>query len=184
MVRSVCTLHELDRYLATLYPDSRTYEDLKLGPLVKHPLVYEYFKFPQNLDPPEITTLMIMRYLKNFMNKEGWIHKVDMQAFLKYLQEQKNCETFYELGLKIDSLGLVIKVRLVGTCTCIRIEMFRMYLVRLRFKHLVFLITYTFNLWYIFRRTFKQIRLCFSHAATNERTSIRLYLYAQFLDIT
>ena len=118
MVRSVCTLHELDRYLARLYPECRAYEDLKLGPLVKHPLVYEYFKFPQNLDPPEITTLKVMKYLKQFMSKNGWINKVDMQEFLEHLQKQMSCETFYELGVKIDSLGLVIKVgRLVRMYT-------------------------------------------------------------------
>jgi hypothetical protein len=115
MVRSVCTLHELDKYLASLYPGAQAYEDLKIGPLAKHPLVYEYFKFPSNLDPPEITTLKVMRYLKQFMSKNGWINKVDMPEFLEHLKEQMSCETLYELGVKIDSVGLIIKVRLFVT---------------------------------------------------------------------
>jgi hypothetical protein len=108
----VCTLHELDKYLASLFSEARAYEDLKLGPLTKHPLVYEYFKFPSNLDPPEITTLKVMRYLKQFMHKNGWINKVDMPEFLEHLKEQMSCETLYELGVKIDSVALIIKVRL------------------------------------------------------------------------
>lgn len=111
LVRSVSTLYELDKYLARLYPGAQTYEDLKLGPLVKHPLVYEFFKFPSNLEPPEITTLKVMKYLKLFLQKNGWIKKVDMPEFLEYLKEQMSCETLYELGVRIDSLGLIIKVR-------------------------------------------------------------------------
>ena len=107
----MCTVYELDKYLAHLY-DAQAYEDLKLGPLVKHPLVYEHFKFPSNVDPPEITTLKVMKYLKQFMSKNGWTNKVDMPEFLEYLKEQMSCETLYELGVRINSVGLIIKVRL------------------------------------------------------------------------
>ena len=112
MVRSVSTLHELGKYLASLYPEAKDYQDLKLGPLVKHPLVYDHFRFPSNLDPPEITTLKVMKYLKLFMTKNGWSNKVDMTEFLEYLTKQMSCETPYELGVKIGSVALIIKVSL------------------------------------------------------------------------
>ena len=110
MVRSVSTLHELDRYLASLY-SVKTYEDIKLGPLVKHRLVYDYFKFPHNLDPPEITTLKVMKYLRQFMRKNGWMNKVDFSDFLEYLREQMSCESLYDLGIRIESIALMVKVR-------------------------------------------------------------------------
>ena len=111
MVRSVCTLHELDGYLASLYQGAKTYEDLKLGPLVKHRLVYEYFKFPQNVEPPEITTLKVMKYLRAFLRKNGWMNKVNLPEFLEYLQEQMSCESLYDLGVRIESVALMVKVR-------------------------------------------------------------------------
>lgn len=111
MVRSVSTIHELDIYLARLYPGAKTYEDLKLGPLVKHRLVYDYFKFPSNLDPPEITTLKVMKYLREFMTRNGWTNTVNFAEFLEYLREQMSCESLYDLGIRIESIALMVKVR-------------------------------------------------------------------------
>ncbi|XP_028393815.1 uncharacterized protein LOC114518092 [Dendronephthya gigantea] len=116
MVRSVSTLHELGKYLASLYSGAEDYQDLKLGPLVKHPLVYEHFRFPSNLDPPEITTLRVMKYLKLFMGRNGWTNRVDTTKFLEYLTEQMSCETPYELGVKIGSVALIIKC-IKGCCS-------------------------------------------------------------------
>lgn len=115
VVRSVCTIHELDKHLASLFPEARSYLDIKLGPLVKHPLVYEYFKFPAILEPPEITTLNVMRYLRQFMQKNGWLNIVILSEFLEYLREQLSCEKLYDLGIKIESIALIIKVSLLFT---------------------------------------------------------------------
>ena len=110
-MRSVSTLKELSQYLTNLYEGAREFEDIKIGPLVKHPLIYEYFKFPSNLEPPNINTLKVLKYLKQFMNtRDKWRDKVDLKEFLDYLVEQTNCTEPYQLGVKIESVALMIKV--------------------------------------------------------------------------
>ena len=42
--------------------------------------------------------------------KDLWRKKVDLELFLDYLREQYGCDTPYELGVRIQSIGLPISV--------------------------------------------------------------------------
>ncbi|XP_078347983.1 uncharacterized protein LOC144633073 isoform X2 [Oculina patagonica] len=111
MSSSIATLYELNQSLADLgsKPD---FEDLKLGPLLQQPVVYDMFKAPPGLPAlPHITTIQILRHLEKYMTKEDlWRQKVDLKHFMEYLCEEYKCETPYELGVRIQSIGLAISV--------------------------------------------------------------------------
>lgn len=114
MSNSISTLYELNHSLADLgsKPD---FEDLKLGPLLHQPVVYDMFKAPPGLPAlPHITTIQILKHLEKYMTKEDlWRKKVDLKSFMEYLCEEYRCETPYELGVRIQSIGLAISVLLL-----------------------------------------------------------------------
>ncbi|XP_022793492.1 uncharacterized protein LOC111332406 isoform X4 [Stylophora pistillata] len=105
---SITTLYELNQSLADLGSKS-DFEQLRLGPLLKQPVVYHMFKAPQNLTAiPQVTTVQIIKYLNKYMSKTtGPLH---LEKFLEYLCEQYKCNTPYELGVRIQSLGLAVAV--------------------------------------------------------------------------
>lgn len=111
MSNSIATLYELGQSLADL-ESKQDFEDLKLGPLLQQPVVYDMFKAPSNLPSlPRITTIQILKHLEKYMTKEDlWRTKVDLQKFLEYLCEEYDFETPYELGVRIQSVGLAISV--------------------------------------------------------------------------
>ena len=111
MTNSICTLHELNQSLADLGSKS-DFDELKLGPLLQQPVVYDMFKPPSDLPSlPNITTIQILKHLEKYMTEEDlWRTKVDLKLFLDYLCEQYDCDTPYELGVRIQSVGLAISV--------------------------------------------------------------------------
>lgn len=112
MVNSISTLYELDQSLADL-GEKTDFEDLKLGPLLQQPVVYDMFKAPTDLpELPRITTIQILKHLEKYMTKEDlWRKKVDLKKFMEYLCEEYQCKTPYELGVRIQSIGLAISVQ-------------------------------------------------------------------------
>ncbi|KAJ7984929.1 hypothetical protein DPEC_G00359850 [Dallia pectoralis] len=108
-VTAMCTLYELGHNLAGL-KDKKRFEELNLGPLCKLPLVHRLFKIDSNTkdeDIHQIETVDILRSLRAFrrtVNKP----KVDLAEFMKHLTDQYNCESPYELGIRIHSVGLPI----------------------------------------------------------------------------
>ncbi|XP_026207843.1 uncharacterized protein wu:fj29h11 isoform X2 [Anabas testudineus] len=117
-VSSVCTLYELGQSLAGL-KDKKRYEELNLGPLCKLPLIHRMFKIDSNTkddDIPQIETIEILRQLRNFRRKQNK-PKVDLAEFMKYLADHYNCESPYELGIRIHSIALPIStVMKVNRC--------------------------------------------------------------------
>ena len=111
MTNSICTLHELNQSLADLGSKS-DFGELKLGPLLQQPVVYNMFKAPSDLPSvPNITTIQILKHLDKYMTQEELKRKrVDLKNFLKYLCEKQDCDTPYELGVRIQSVGLAIWV--------------------------------------------------------------------------
>lgn len=116
MSNSIATLYELGQSLVDLISrqdsSKQDFEDLRLGPLIQQPVVYDMFKVPSSLpSPPNITTIQILKYLENYMTKENlWREKVDLKKFIAYLCEEHGCEIPYELGIRIQSVGLAISV--------------------------------------------------------------------------
>ncbi|KAL1263883.1 hypothetical protein QQF64_004238, partial [Cirrhinus molitorella] len=108
-VSSICTLYELGQALANL-KNKKRFEELHLGPLCKVPLIHRMFKVDANTkddDVHQIATVDILRSLRMFRRKNK-TSRVDMADFLKDLADQYSCESPYELGIRIQSLGLSI----------------------------------------------------------------------------
>ncbi|XP_041072786.1 protein NO VEIN [Carcharodon carcharias] len=108
-IRCVCTLYELNQCLAAL-KNKQNFEDLKLGPLCKQPLVHRLFKVPQSLkdeDIFEIETVDILQSLQQY-KKIRRAQKIDLADFIQYLADQYHCDSPYELGIRITSIGLLI----------------------------------------------------------------------------
>lgn len=51
----------------------------------------------------------IVQQLRNFRRKQNK-PKVDLAEFMKYLADHYNCDSPYELGVRIHSVGLPLKV--------------------------------------------------------------------------
>ncbi|XP_067225099.1 uncharacterized protein wu:fj29h11 isoform X1 [Chanodichthys erythropterus] len=108
-VSSVCTLYELGQGLANL-KNKKRFEELHLGPLCKVPLIHRMFKIDANTkddDVHQIATVDILRSLRMFRRKSK-TPRVDLADFMKHLADQYSCESPYELGIRIQSLGLPI----------------------------------------------------------------------------
>ncbi|KAM4715626.1 uncharacterized protein FYW61_018477 isoform 2-T2 [Anableps anableps] len=108
-VMSICTLYELGQSLAGL-KDKKRYEELNLGPLCKLPLIHRMFKIDSNTkddDIHEIETVDILKQINIFRKKHSK-QRLDLAEFLKHLADHYNCESPYELGIRIHSFGLPI----------------------------------------------------------------------------
>ncbi|XP_068439866.1 uncharacterized protein [Clinocottus analis] len=117
-VTSICTLYELGQSLAGL-KDKKRYEELNLGPLCKLPLVHRMFKIDSNTkddDIHQIQTIDILKQIRVFRRQQSK-PKVDLAEFMKYLADHYNCDSPYELGVRIHSIGLPIATLLkVSRC--------------------------------------------------------------------
>uniref|UniRef100_A0A3P9B955 Wu:fj29h11 n=1 Tax=Maylandia zebra TaxID=106582 RepID=A0A3P9B955_9CICH len=111
-VTSICTLYELGQSLAGL-KDKKRYEELNLGPLCKLPFIHRIFKIDSNTkddDIHQIETVDILKQLRVFRRKQTKV-KVDLAEFMKHLADHYNCDSPYELGIRITGLGLPISVK-------------------------------------------------------------------------
>ncbi|XP_074518878.1 uncharacterized protein LOC141784855 isoform X2 [Halichoeres trimaculatus] len=108
-VMSICTLYELGRSLASL-KNKKHYEELNLGPLCKLPLVHRMFKIDSNTkddDIRQIQTVDVLKHLRVFRRQQTK-PKVDLAEFMKFLADHYSCDSPYELGIRIHSVGLPI----------------------------------------------------------------------------
>ncbi|XP_048467027.1 protein NO VEIN-like [Rhincodon typus] len=108
-IRTVCTLYELNQCLGAL-KNKQSFEDLKLGPLCKQPLVHRLFKVPESLkdeDIFEIETVDILQSIRAY-RKSSKAQRIDLADFIKYLADQYRCDSPYALGIRITSIGLLI----------------------------------------------------------------------------
>ena len=117
-VRAIGTLHELHESLATLEGKTE-FREHNLGPLVKQPLIYDFFKFPydkEDSDIPPITTMDIIEVLRRFLSEtDSWRKKVKLEDFMAHVMKFYNVESPYELGIRIESVGLGISVSTTDT---------------------------------------------------------------------
>ncbi|XP_067914661.1 uncharacterized protein wu:fj29h11 isoform X3 [Heterodontus francisci] len=117
-IRCVCTLYELNQCLAAL-KNKQNFEELRLGPLCKQPLVHRMFKVPQSLkdeDIFEIETVDVLQSLRAY-RKCNRAQKIDLAEFIKYLADQYHCDSPYELGIRITSIGLLISTLMKAVST-------------------------------------------------------------------
>lgn len=70
--------------------------------------------------------LKVLKNLNKYLTKEDkWTSKVALKEFLQFLCEEYGCESAYELGVRIQSIGLGISVR--KTLFILRICNFKTY---------------------------------------------------------
>uniref|UniRef100_A0A3Q2G8V1 Wu:fj29h11 n=1 Tax=Cyprinodon variegatus TaxID=28743 RepID=A0A3Q2G8V1_CYPVA len=99
-VTSICTLYELGQSLAGM-KDKKRFEELNMGPLCKLPLVHRMFKIDSDTRDDDIYEIETVDILK----------RLDLAEFLQHLADHYNCESPYELGIRINGFGLPISER-------------------------------------------------------------------------
>lgn len=83
------------------------FEELELGPVVKHPLIIHYFSVnPDMSQVSRITTEEITSLLSEFMDADKH-RKVNVDEFLNFIADKKSAITREKLGVRIQSLGYV-----------------------------------------------------------------------------
>ncbi|KAH0635064.1 hypothetical protein KY289_038096 [Solanum tuberosum] len=106
-VQSITTLCDLE---VAICKNERVelFEDLELGPLVKHPLIIHYFSI--SLDVSEIfriTSKEIMFFLSEFMDADK-SRKVKLDEFLNFITEKKSAGTRENLCVRIQNLRMYV----------------------------------------------------------------------------
>ncbi|MCD7453281.1 hypothetical protein HAX54_020360 [Datura stramonium] len=105
-VQSIATLYDLEVAICK-NEGVEQFEELELGPLVKHPLIIHYFSI--NLDVSEvfrITSKEIMSFLSKFMDADS-SKNVNINEFLDFITEKKSAGTRENLCVRIQSLRYV-----------------------------------------------------------------------------
>ncbi|XP_077234844.1 histidine kinase-, DNA gyrase B-, and HSP90-like ATPase family protein [Tasmannia lanceolata] len=106
-VRKITSLYDLDVKICK-NESVETFEELGLGPLLRHPLVEHYFWIPPGtMEIVKITTEEIISFLAEFM---GTCTAKDIQTerFLGFLAMKRSVEVREKLGVRIQSLGMHI----------------------------------------------------------------------------
>ncbi|XP_019169401.1 PREDICTED: uncharacterized protein LOC109165195 [Ipomoea nil] len=105
--RRITTLHDLEIAICNTEGVER-FEDLELGPLVKHPLIIHYFSLSADAtEVYRITSEEIVSLLSEFMdiNKQRY---VEIEELLDFIAKKKFVTTKEKLGVRIQSLGMHI----------------------------------------------------------------------------
>ncbi|XP_072882566.1 uncharacterized protein [Hemitrygon akajei] len=105
--RCVSTLHELNQCLAAL-KNKQSFEELNLGPLCKLPLVHRMFKVPSSMKDEDIFEIEAVDILQslNTYRRSVRAAKIDLAEFIKHLADRFHCDSPYDLGIRITSIGL------------------------------------------------------------------------------
>ena len=105
-VRKVTTLYDLE--LAICKNEGvGLFEELELGPLVRHPLVVHYFSvIPDVKKVFRITSEDIISYLHEYL-KTHQGKEVKVEALLDFIAEKQSQTSREKLNVRIQSLGYV-----------------------------------------------------------------------------
>ena len=113
----ITTLYELEKSLVSSEKVT-TFQELRMGPLIKHPLVTKFFQPPHYLQEiPEITAHQIQKTLMKFLDKtrkkaatRGDRHSVE--DFLEFFAKSLSKTSPLDLCVRITSFPLAIQVSL------------------------------------------------------------------------
>ncbi len=112
MCTPITTLHDLGIALAQT-EGVGSYEDLHLGPLIKHPKVKDLFKPPDDLDaPPEITLFKLHKHMMRMKEKFRGVQQFVMEDYLELVRKKEGLESIEHLCVRIRSFPLLIQVSL------------------------------------------------------------------------
>lgn len=110
MYTPVTSLHELGIALACSEKVS-SYEELRLGPLIKHPRARDYFKPPDDVEcAPEITVHQLHGHLTKLVDKTKRGSKHSLEDYLEFVRKKHGLESVAHLCVRIQSFPLMIQV--------------------------------------------------------------------------
>lgn len=112
------SIHEMEQAIISS-EEVHNFEELCLGPILKHPIVQQHFKPPHDLKKvPEISYYDIMSSLKNCMqqNRRGPILQLD--AVLEFMQKKFSVPSKEHLCIRISSFPLAIQVQYTSMFHC------------------------------------------------------------------
>ena len=110
----ITTLYELERSLVSC-ENVTSFQELRIGPLIKHPLVAKFFQPPPNLkEIPEITAHQIQKTLMKFLDKARKAaakgNKHSLEDFLEFFAKSLSKPSPHDLCVRITSFPLAIQV--------------------------------------------------------------------------
>ena len=89
----------------------QSFEELRMGPLHKHPKVKDLFRPPESLaEIPKITRHKLRKYLVNYLSKRHHGKKSNLVGFLEFVQAREFAESISHLCIRITSFPLAIQV--------------------------------------------------------------------------
>ncbi|XP_030507403.2 protein NO VEIN [Cannabis sativa] len=104
-VRRITSVYELEQAICQLEGVAK-FDELGLGPLVRHPLIVYYFSLdPDTTEVFKITSKELMSLLFQYQVKftsKG----IQADDFLNFIAEKKSVATKEELGIRVESLRL------------------------------------------------------------------------------
>ncbi|CAH8386642.1 unnamed protein product [Eruca vesicaria subsp. sativa] len=105
--RGIVTLHDLEVAICrNEFVDC--FDDLKLGPLLRHPLVLLYFpSISGSSGPVQITSEEIISFLDSYLDTCD-MEDVKVDDFLNFVAEKKSVTSKEKLGVRIKSLGMYV----------------------------------------------------------------------------
>lgn len=105
-VRRVTTLHDLEVEICK-NEGVDSFEELGLGPFLRHPLVIHYFSVRSDVTQVcKITCEEIVQLLNEYMDPTKV--KVRVEQFLDYIAGKRSVECREQLGIRIQNLGYVM----------------------------------------------------------------------------
>ena len=110
----ITTLYELQRSLVSV-EQVATFEELRMGPLIKHPAAAKFFQPPEDLrEVPEITAHQIQKVLMKFLDKKGRTRgeRHSLPDFLEFFAKTLSKPSPHHLCIRITSFPLAIQVKL------------------------------------------------------------------------
>lgn len=110
MFTPLTSLHELGTALAHAEKVA-SYEELRLGPLIKHPRIRDYFKPPDDMESaPEITVHQLHNHLTKMIDKSKRGNKFSLEEYLEFVRKKEGLESVAHLCVRIQSFPLLIQV--------------------------------------------------------------------------
>ncbi|XP_059306508.1 protein NO VEIN [Lycium ferocissimum] len=107
-VQRITTLYDLEVAICK-NEGVEQFEELELGPLLKHPLIIHYFSInPDVSEVFRITSEEIMSFLSKFIMDADKRRRVNIDEFLNFITEKKSAGTKENLCVRIQSLGMYI----------------------------------------------------------------------------
>ncbi|KAJ4778054.1 hypothetical protein LUZ62_062311 [Rhynchospora pubera] len=108
MTRGIVTLYELEVEICK-NEGVNQFENLMLGPFLRHPVVTRYFSLPPDRQMPvKITTGDVITFLGDILNEPNR-SVVMLDELLTYIAKKKKVDRAEKLGVHIKDLGAIVR---------------------------------------------------------------------------